>query len=226
MMSVLNRTLLGTCTLSLIALAVRAQPDSGPPPAARVFDVRAFGATGDGKTLDSDSINRAIAAAAGGGTVEFPSGTYLSFSIRLRSHITLQLDQGCVIVAAEEAPGIGSYDPPEPNDWGDKLHYQDFGHSHFHNSLIWGENLEDIAVTGPGRIYGKGLPRSNGGFGRGPGANGIPGSDFAGLPALPPGMAPPPSAGANSRGRGGNKSIALLNCRNVLLRDFTVLQGG
>src|SRR5208282_1023792 len=98
-------------------------------------------------------------------------------SIQLKSHVTLHLDQGCVVVAATEAPGFGRYDEAESNDWGDKFQYQDFGHSHFHNSLIWGDGLEDIAITGPGMIYGKGLPRSNGGFGRGPGANGTPKGD-------------------------------------------------
>jgi len=60
------------------------------------FDVRAFGATGDGKTVDSPAINRAIeaAAAAGGGTVVFPRGNYVSFSIRLKSHVGLYLSQG------------------------------------------------------------------------------------------------------------------------------------
>src|SRR5204863_295380 len=46
------------------------------------------------------------------------------------------------------------YDPPEPNEWDP---YEDFGHSHWHNSLIWGENLENISILGPGRIDGKGL---------------------------------------------------------------------
>ncbi|MGD1029612.1 MAG: glycoside hydrolase family 28 protein [Opitutaceae bacterium] len=200
-------------------------PSASP---GQTFNVRAFGATGDGKTLDTDAFNKAIeaAAAAGGGTVEVPAGTYLSFSIRLKSHITLHLDQGCVIVGAAEAPGFGAYDPAEPNDWGDKFQYQDFGHSHFHNSLIWGDGLEDVAITGPGMIYGKGLPRSNGGFGRGPGANGTPKGDFSGMPPLPKAAPPPASAGVSAQGRGGNKSIALVNCRNVLLRDFSILQGG
>ena len=72
-----------------------------------VYDVRAFGAKGDGKTLDTRAINKAIeaAAAAGGGTVNFPAGTYLSVSIRLRSNITLQLDQGATILAANPVPG-------------------------------------------------------------------------------------------------------------------------
>src|SRR6266849_2050811 len=65
------------------------------------YNVRSFGAKGDGKTVDTPAINAAIetAAAAGGGTVRFPAGTYLSFTIRLNSHIALYLDQGATILA-------------------------------------------------------------------------------------------------------------------------------
>lgn len=127
----------------------------GQSPAA--FDVRTFGAKGDGNTLDTDAINKAIDAAhaAGGGTVRFSAGTYLSTSIRLQSHVGIFLDHGATILAAE--PTAGPYDEPEPNQW-DK--FQDFGHSHWHNSLIWGENLDDVSITGPGLIHGKGLVRS------------------------------------------------------------------
>src|SRR5262249_31599077 len=81
-----------------------------------------------------------------------------SFSIRLKSNITLYLDQGATIVAADPTADHGTYDPPEPNPW-DK--YQDFGHSHFHNSLIWGEGLVNVSIVGSGLIWGKGLVRSN-----------------------------------------------------------------
>src|ERR1051326_1269519 len=106
---------------------------------AGAFDVKSFGAKADGKTLDTAAINKAIdaAAAAGGGTVYFPAGNYLSVSIHLKSNIALYLDQGATIVAANTS-NDARYDAPEPNEW-DK--YQDFGHSHWHNSLIWGENL-------------------------------------------------------------------------------------
>src|SRR6266511_2634177 len=119
-----------------------------------VYDVTSFGAKGDGKTLDTAAINKAIATAAsnGGGTVRFPAGTYLSVSIRLKSNISLYIDQGATIVAAETSKSV-AYDPPEPNQWDA---YQDFGHSHWHNSLIWGENLENVSIVGPGLIWGKG----------------------------------------------------------------------
>lgn len=137
------------------------------------FDVKTFGAKGDGKALDTSAINKAIdaAAAAGGGIVAFPAGNYLSFSIHLKSHVELYLDPGATIVAADTPEGgADGYDAAEPNPW-DK--YQDFGHSHFHNSLIWGEGLENVSITGTGRIWGKGLSRGQGAMNPGVGNKSI-----------------------------------------------------
>ena len=74
------------------ATTVIAQKSS---PFAGAFEVHKFGAKGDGKALDSPAINKAIdaAAAAGGGTVLFTAGTYLSLSIRLKSNVALYIDQ-------------------------------------------------------------------------------------------------------------------------------------
>jgi polygalacturonase len=119
------------------------------------FSVKDYGAKGDGKTVDSPAINSAIEAAAenGGGTIYFPAGDYLSGSIRLRSNITLCLGSGCTIIAVSANPEL-NYDQAEKsiNDT-----YQDYGHSHWHNALIWGDSLHDISIIGPGKIYGKGL---------------------------------------------------------------------
>jgi polygalacturonase len=125
---------------------------------AATYDVRAFGAKGDGRSLDNESINRAIAAAhaAGGGTVRLPAGTYLSTSIHLQSHVGLFIDHGASIVAADVT--VGPYDEPEPNPLD---MYQDFGHSHWHNALIWGDGVEDVSISGPGLIHGKGLVRNH-----------------------------------------------------------------
>lgn len=122
------------------------------------FNVKNYGAKGNGTSFDSPGINKAIEAAArvGGGTVYIPAGTYLSGSIRLKSNITIYLESGSTIEAVQDT---SAYDKAEPNELGDQLKYQDFGHSHWHNSLIWGENLHDIAIIGPGRIWGKGLTR-------------------------------------------------------------------
>ncbi len=121
------------------------------------YNVKDFGAKGDDKTIDSPAINRAIEAAsqAGGGTVFFPAGTYLSYSIRLSNNIHLYLDEGAVLKAARPSAEEG-YDPAEPNPHDA---YQDFGHSHWQNSLIWGIGLKNIRISGFGTIYGYGLSR-------------------------------------------------------------------
>jgi len=176
-----------------------------------IFNVHTFGATGDGKTVDTPAINRAIAhvADAGGGTLIFPAGTYVCFTIRLASNVSLYLSHGCTILAADspkpsETTGYrgGTYDPAGPPQVWEA--YQDYGHNHWPNSLFYGEGLHDISIFGPGLIHGKGLSHgsrvteSRGGY-----------TPFK---AEQPGV--------------GNKAISLKNCRNVLLRDFSILKGG
>lgn len=177
-----------------------------------IFNVRNFRAVGDGKNLDSPAINEAIQAAAhaGGGTVFFPAGTYLSGSIRLTNNIHLFLDAGAVILGAPQE--MNAYDPTEP--W-EGMAYQDGGHTYFHNSLIWGENLTNIAITGPGMINGGGLVHGDElldhmcGFSDWGRTNGARRTEITNGPV-----------------RLGNKAIALKLCRNVLLRDCTIFHGG
>ena len=217
------------------------------PLTAADFDVKAYGATGDGNTLDTAAINKAIeaAAAAGGGTVEFPAGNYLSFSIHLKSHVALHLGMGATIVAAEPPADLSSgYDAPEPTTGpvANVDHFEDFGHSHWHNSLLWGENLEDIAITGPGRIYGRGLSKGGGRRDLLPeeraaaGAAGASADNYRIAFALPESariaiaalkQGPFGYPGRDTLPAGvGNKAIALKNCRNVIFRDFTIYHGG
>jgi len=124
------------------------------------YDVRTFGAKGDGYSNDTAPINEAIKAASdsGGGTVEFTAGDYVSGSIHLRSNVALHLGPGATIVASSDAQ---AYDAAEENEWGDAFGYQDAGHSHWHDSLVWGEDLTDVSITGPGRIFGRGLSRGH-----------------------------------------------------------------
>jgi polygalacturonase len=123
------------------------------------YNVRDFGAKGDSVTIDQNAINAAIDAAAGkgGGTIYFPPGIYATYSIRLKSNISLYIDQGAVILGAKEVNGVG-YDEPERKTNYDA--YQDFGHNHWKNSLIWGIDLHDISIAGQGLIWGKGMSRS------------------------------------------------------------------
>jgi polygalacturonase len=191
--------------VSLAAEAARTGKDSNG-----IFNVRTYGAAGDGKTLDTAAVNRAMEAAAssGGGVVLFPAGSYLCFSIHLKSHVYLHLQEGSSIIAANsplpgETTGYngGAYDAAEPNTAWDA--YQDYGHNHWHNSLIWGEDIHDCGITGTGLIWGRGLS-----YGAMIGHRG----DYPVYKAEQPGV--------------GNKAIALKNCRNVQFRDFSVLKGG
>jgi polygalacturonase len=185
------------------------------------FDVRSFGASGDGVALDAVAVNAAIKAASkvGGGWVIVPAGRYLCFSIRLASHVHLRLEAGAVIVAADPALHAGAYDPPEANPYD---LYQDFGHSHWRNSLIWGDGVEDVVIDGPGLIDGTGLTRE------GPGSRWSAQSgefplSMAGLSAEEMAVLVPERAAMVGQ---GNKAIGLKNCRGVTLRDFTILKGG
>ena len=134
--------------LAIFSIVIPAQSAG----ALAVFNVKDYGATGNGSTNDTAAINAAITAAnsAGGGTVQFPSGTYKSAnSIHMKSNVTIQLDSGSTIMGASN----DDYDAPEsnPND-----NYQDYGHSHFHNAMIWGDRLTNIGFVGTGTIDGGG----------------------------------------------------------------------
>jgi len=130
----------------LFFAAINFCPAQTPP----YFNVLNYGATGNGTTLDSPAINNAIAAAgaAGGGIIGFPAGNYLCGSIHLTNNITLDLSNNAVILAS-----LTNIDAPEFNV---NSNYQDFGHSHFHDALIWGENLTNLTFAGPGKIDGNG----------------------------------------------------------------------
>jgi Pectate lyase superfamily protein len=140
------------CTLSIFARAGSLEPTAPPnfplPQfKSATFSVRDFGATGNGRDNDTAAINRAIekCSTSGGGDVIFPRGTYVAASIHLQSNVRLVLDKDAVVTGAKSG-----YDSPEPNKF---EKYQDFGHSHFHNALMWGDNIENFAIVG-GRING------------------------------------------------------------------------
>ena len=229
------------CFTLVLTLAIGCRSVQAPP-GKTIFNVRAFGAKGDGKALDHTAINRAIdaAAQAGGGTVLVPAGTYLCGSIHLRSNIHLVIDAGATILGAPQ--NLNAYDEAEPFAG---PAYQDGGHTYFHNSLIWGENLTNVFISGNGMINGGDLSRGDGredqrsglvGSGRGSSPRGNANTNF------PPGRLNGAGGMAGSRGtnlppdrlgstnfppdRLGNKAIVLKLCKNVLIRDVTIFHGG
>src|SRR6202012_6273316 len=96
-------------TIHVLMLLVLASSASAKNKPTINYNVKDYGATGDGVTLDSKAINKVIdaAAAVGGGTVYLPAGNYLSGSIHLKSHIALFIDQGGTIGAAPGSPDNG-----------------------------------------------------------------------------------------------------------------------
>ena len=123
----------------------------------------------------------------------------------MQSNIHFLLDAGAVILGAPQA--MNAYDETEPFTLGG---YQDGGHCFFHNSLIWGENLTNVFITGNGEINGGGLVRSDPLLDRMVGFN----------------QFDPPVTNAAPPVRLGNKAIALKLCRNALIRDVTIFHGG
>ncbi|MBI5035249.1 MAG: glycoside hydrolase family 28 protein [Chloroflexi bacterium] len=111
------------------------------------FNVKEFGAIGDGVALDSPAMQRAIDAAANtrGGTVFVPAGNYVVGSIFLRDNITLHIDAGAVLLGSQN---IADY-PIVTMRWEGVTRPT-------HAPLIAGDGLRNIAVTGRGTIDGRG----------------------------------------------------------------------
>jgi polygalacturonase len=124
-------------------------PVAGLAASARGFNVIDYGAVGDGTTLCTPAIQKAIdaCAAAGGGTVWLPPGTYLSGALVLKSNITLHVERGATL--------LGS---PHPTDYPENPHqFQSrFTEEHGRCSLITAERAENVAIEGGGTIDGNG----------------------------------------------------------------------
>jgi len=114
--------------------------------ASTVFDVRDFGAVGDGTTLETAAMARAIAAAsgAGGGTVLVPPGRYLTGTIELKSHVTFEVAGSATILGSENPADY----PTTKSVWGDGRNMT--------APLIYATDAENITVTGRGTIDGQG----------------------------------------------------------------------
>ena len=113
----------------------------------KAFNIRCFGAKGDGVTNNTKSIAAAISACAevGGGTVYFPAGTYLTGPITMQSHMTLYLEAGSTILGS---PVFDDYPRRELRLEGTTKDVP--------SPLIFAENAENIAVKGDGTIDGNG----------------------------------------------------------------------
>ncbi len=117
-------------------------------PGSGIFDVRQFGARGDGKTFDTTAIQAALDACgkAGGGTVTFSPGIYLSQPLTLRTKTAMLLEKGATLLASPAQTNFlkGGGDWLKAKSGGDFI------------PLIGGKDLTDVAITGQGTIDGNG----------------------------------------------------------------------
>jgi polygalacturonase len=119
--------------------------------ASKTFEVRQFGAKGDGRTLDTAAIQKALdeCGQAGGGTVHFTAGTYLSQPITVRTKTTVLLDAGATLKATDEPKDY----LPDDVAWDDILNGSKKGPL---APFLGGKNLTDIKIRGQGTIDGSG----------------------------------------------------------------------
>jgi polygalacturonase len=113
----------------------------GPDAAAaqpKAFNVRDYGARGDGRTLDTAAINRAVeaCAAAGGGRVVLPPGRYLSGTVYLKSNVELMLDAAATLVGSKDLADYKSKQSP------------------WHRALLLGDGAQNVRILGQGAIDG------------------------------------------------------------------------
>jgi len=199
---------------------VRSQITKSPAPeASGVLNVRDFGATGDGISVDTAAIKEAVttAAALGGGTVFFPPGKYVAGTFELLSNVTLDLEAGAVIEGSKNLADYGSiYDYGLGRDYG--VNYSGEG---LKVGLIVARDVKNISIIGHGAIDGNGdhffdfsLPHNSHDYDA---RYTRQGQDFMtpkyGTESGP--VEPKPE------GRPGTM-IILMNAKNVLLRDVTL----
>jgi len=113
-----------------------------------LYDVREFGAEGEGHTLCTDAIQRAVdkCSASGGGIVYLPPGTFLSGTIFMKTGVTLHLDAGCTL---KGSTNLRDYPVTVPR-------FRSYTDNYTDKSLIYGEGVERIGITGRGIIDGQG----------------------------------------------------------------------
>jgi polygalacturonase len=126
---------------AMLALLVMASAS-----AKGTFSAERFGAKGDGTTMNTAAIQRAIdAAAKGGGTVVFPAGTYLTGSIFVKTGVTLQVDKGVTLLGSQK---IADYPVMQTRIAGIEMRWP--------AALVNIYEQKNAAITGEGTIDGDG----------------------------------------------------------------------
>lgn len=185
------------------------------------LNIEVFGAVAGGDPVaNTKAVNEAIEKASQvGGCVLVPEGEFKVYTVRLKSNVNIKLEKGAVLRAAkteikhsyvtQQGEG-GNYDEPETELY---VGLQDHGHTYFANSMFYGADLENVMIYGEGLIDGSQMDAETGK------------REYVLLGGDPP----EPEFRKENGHRGewfGNKCIALLRCKNVVLKDFSLVIGG
>lgn len=121
-------------------------PVSIPEFSLKSFSIADFGAIADGKTLNTSAFAKAIDACekAGGGTVNIPAGTWLTGPIEMKSNVNLHAEKNALIIFT---PDRTQYPI---------IHSSKNSKGFFVHPPIYGENLQNIAISGDGIFDGSG----------------------------------------------------------------------
>jgi len=163
---------------------------------AQVVNVVETGAKGDGRTLNTVSIQKAIdkVASTGGGTVQISNGIYLTGSIFLKSNVTLKIEAGATLLGSSD---IGDY---KELSWGHNADRQPY-------HLIVASDCKNITIEGKGTIDGNGQAFWQ-----------EYEKDNDGVMVIPRWLKP--------KDKKVSPLIEIVNCQNITLRDVTVKTGG
>jgi polygalacturonase len=144
-----RRSFLGACLAggaAATATPARAESSAAARPQG-VFNVRDFGAAATGQVLDTKALQSAIdAAGQSGGVVYFPPGTYLSGTLKLKSHVYLHLETGALLLGSKNLEDYPHFQPA----------IRSYTDNYADQFLVYGESLEDVGLLGRGTINGQG----------------------------------------------------------------------
>jgi polygalacturonase len=130
--------------IALLALLLAATPMAFAAP--KTYFVNDFGAKGDGKTLETGALQKALdAAATTGGTVALKPGTYLTGSLFIKSGVTLNVPEGATILGSQKAE---DYPMLPTRIAGIEMTWP--------AALINVRSQHDVVITGTGTIDGDG----------------------------------------------------------------------
>jgi polygalacturonase len=137
-----------TILIISILATVTASAPAAMPSSQQVYDPTDYGAKADGKTLCTAAIQKAIdeCSAQGGGTVRLSGGQFLSGTVFMKSKVTLEIAEGGTLLGSKD---LKDYPLTRPA-------YRSYTDNYTERSVIYGEELTDIAIKGKGVFDGQG----------------------------------------------------------------------